>query len=144
MESLTDSIEDKARELLERIADMGGAVSAIEQGFPQGEIEDAAYRYATSVERNDEIVVGVNDFTVDDGPRTPIMSVDPALEAQQRKRLVDLRTRRDAAAVERALGAVAVAAAGDGNLLYPMKDALAALATVGEVSGVLEGVFGRY
>ncbi len=144
IETLTDAIETEARTLLDRVAALGGAVAAIEEGFPQQEIEDAAYRYATHVERGDTVVVGVNRFAVDDEQDTPVMAVDPALETGQRERLARVRAARDEEAVAVALEAVRVAAAGASNLLYPMREALRRMATVGEVSAVLEGVFGRY
>ncbi len=144
VESLTDALEEKAQGLLDRIADLGGAVKAIEEGFPQREIEDAAYRYAMSLERNERVVVGVNDFTVEEEGEIPILAIDPQLERDQRERLADLRARRDGPAVAAALEAVREAAIDGRNVLYPMKDALARGATVGEVSAVLESVFGRY
>ena len=144
LESLTDLVEKEARVLLDRIDALGGAVAAIEQGFPQRAIEDAAYDYANKVERKEKVVVGVNDFLMHEELDTPIMSIADELELQQRRRLDDLRERRDSDVVKEKLVAMAETAASGGNLLYPMKEALTALATVGEVSAALEDVFGRY
>jgi methylmalonyl-CoA mutase N-terminal domain/subunit len=144
VETLTNRIEEEARGLIERIDAFGGAVEAIDVGFQQGEIEDAAYETALAIERGDQTVVGVNRFAGGDIDEPPLLTVDPALEQGQVERLAELRARRDEDAVAAALDGVRIAAEGDANLLYPMKEALAALATLGEVSDVLRGVFGTY
>ncbi|MFQ5555677.1 MAG: methylmalonyl-CoA mutase family protein, partial [Acidimicrobiia bacterium] len=144
VESMTDAVEAAAIRLMERIDDLGGAVRAIEEGFLQREIEESAYRYALELERGDRTVVGVNEFVVEDEEPAAVMPVDPLLEEAQRSRLSELRSRRDEAAVGEALGALSRTASSEGNVLYPMKDALAAFATVGEVSDVLRDVFGTY
>ncbi len=145
VESLTDDIEEEAAALIERIDALGGAVGAIEAGFQQGAIEDSAYAYARGVESGSIEVVGVNRYTEgeDDGV-IPVLSVDPATEADQVKALREHRSSRDQQTVDTELAALTAAAAGDDNLLYPMREALAAGATLGEVSGALETVFGRY
>ena len=144
VETLTDRLEAEAVELIDRIDDLGGAVAAIEAGFQQREIEDAAYRYARSIDDGDTIVVGVNAFVVDEDVDPDVMVVDADLEREQREAIRTRKAHRDAAAVERRLAAVTAAARGEDNLLYPMKDALEAGATVGEISGSLVSVFGRY
>ena len=144
IEALTDDVEAGARDLIAKIDELGGAVAAIEAGFQQDQIEDAAYEAARAIDAANQVVVGVNRFTVDEEPDTPVLVVDPALEQAQTARLAELRAARDAAAVADALGAVRAAAESDANLLYPMKTALQALATIGEISDVLREVFGTY
>jgi methylmalonyl-CoA mutase N-terminal domain/subunit len=144
VEALTDAVETAAMALIDEIDGMGGAVAAIEAGFPQGHIEEAAYREATRLEDGASVVVGVNRYAADaDDPSAPTR-VDPALEQAQTAAVGAVRERRDDAAVVAALDDLRSAARGDGNLLPVMKRALAAMATVGEVSGVLRDVFGRY
>ena len=144
LEWLTDEVERRAGEYLERIDEMGGAVVAIEQGYMQEEIEQAAYAYAKAVDSGEKVVVGVNRF-VDEGAGEPeVFPIDPALQAQQVERVRQLRQRRDNGAVTAALEALGQAARGTGNLLGPMRRALKAEATLGEVSEVLRQVFGVY
>ena len=144
IESLTDEVEAAAVELIRAIDDLGGAVAAIEAGFQSKQIEDAAYRYARDVDSGDAVVVGVNRFVEDEEVVPDILSIDPELERAQCTATAELRANRDQAAVDRALDELDSAARTDGNLLYPMKDALRTMATIGEVSKTLEGVFGRY
>jgi methylmalonyl-CoA mutase N-terminal domain/subunit len=143
LERLTDEVEARARDYLEQIDARGGAVAAIEERFPQGEIEAAAYEAARRVESGDDVVVGVNRF-VESGTPPDIFPVDPDLERRQVERVRALRARRDAARVAAALADVETAARGSANLLYPIREALAAEATLGEVSDALRGVFGEY
>ncbi|UNO40268.1 methylmalonyl-CoA mutase family protein [Streptomyces sp. MST-110588] len=144
VESMTDGVEAAARELMDRVADLGGAVAAIEHGFQKGEIERTAYRIARETEAGERTVVGVNRFALDEEEPYEPLRVDPAVEAQQVRRLEAVRARRDAAAVTGALTALKEAAAGTGNVLYPMREALRAEATVGEVCGTLREVWGTY
>jgi methylmalonyl-CoA mutase N-terminal domain/subunit len=144
VESLTDQVETAALELIAAIDDLGGAVAAIEAGFQTREIEDAAYRYARAVDAGEATVVGVNRFVEDDVARPEVLSIDPELERAQAESLARIRADRDNAAVASALHAVEETARSDGNLLCPMKEALAAMATLGEISATLERVFGRY
>ncbi len=144
VESLTDQVEAAALELIEAVDDLGGAVHAIEAGFQSKQIEDAAYRYARHVDSGEAVVVAVNRFVEDEEVVPDILSIDPELERAQCSALADLRARRDQVAVDEALGALEQTARGDGNLLYPMRQALRAMATIGEVSGTLQKVFGRY
>jgi len=144
IESMTTDIEEQAEALMARVADYGGAVAAIEQGFQKAEIERSAYRIAQQIDSGERKVVGVNAFvTPDDEPYEPLR-VDPAIEQQQAERLAELRARRDAAEVRRRLDEVRRAAAGTDNLLYPLREALAALATVGEACDALREVWGVY
>jgi methylmalonyl-CoA mutase, N-terminal domain len=144
VESMTDDVESAAVELMERVADLGGAVAAIEQGFQKAEIERSAYEVARQIEAGARVVVGVNRFAVEQEDPYEPMRVDPAIGRQQAERLARLRDTRDASVVQTALKAVATAASGTDNVLYPMREALAARATVGEVCDSLRDVWGTY
>jgi methylmalonyl-CoA mutase N-terminal domain/subunit len=141
---LTDDLEDAALDLMGRVEDLGGAVHAIERGFQKSEIERSAYTIAKEIESGDRTVVGVNRFATDDDEPYEPLRVDPAIEENQARRLASLRADRSADAVARALEALRAAASGSDNVLYPMKDALAARATVGEVCDALREVWGVY
>ncbi|MFB7182377.1 methylmalonyl-CoA mutase [Streptomyces sp. NPDC056257] len=144
VERMTDELEAAALALMRRVEDQGGAVAAIENGFQKGEIERNAYRIAQETDGGERVVVGVNRFALDrEEPYEPLR-VDPAIEARQCAALARLRAERDAAAVTAALDALREAAAGTENVLYPMKEALRARATVGEVCGALREVWGTY
>jgi methylmalonyl-CoA mutase, N-terminal domain len=144
VESLTDEIEARARDYIERIDSMGGAVEAIENGWIKQEIEEAAYRIAQGVESGSRIVVGVNKFAGEREEAVEVQALDSDLRRRQLARLGQVRSERDQGNVDRALKELEEAARGNENLLYPMKEALAAYATLGEVSDVLRGVFGEY
>jgi methylmalonyl-CoA mutase N-terminal domain/subunit len=144
VEAMTDEVEQEARELMEKVADLGGAVAAIEKGFQKTEIERSAYEVAKGIDSGERVVVGLNRFRTETEERYEPLRVDPSIEADQRSRLEALRASRDGAAVERHLAALEDAAAGEGNVLHPMKDALRELATVGEVCGALREVWGVY
>ncbi|WP_030779191.1 acyl-CoA mutase large subunit family protein [Streptomyces sp. NRRL S-920] len=144
VESMTDDVEAAALRLMERVEDLGGAVRAIERGFQKGEIERNAYRIARETDSGERVVVGVNRFRLDEEEPYEPLRVDPAIEAGQAARLARLRADRDQRAVDTALAALKEAAKGDANVLYPMKDALRARATVGEVCGALREVWGAY
>jgi methylmalonyl-CoA mutase N-terminal domain/subunit len=144
IESLTEAVEAGAREYLDKIDGMGGAVAAIESGYPQDEIEQAAFAYAKAIDNGEKIIVGVNKY-VDDGGQAPeVFPIDPALQAHQIERVRRVRSERDQAAVDAALADVMAAARGTQNLLVPMKEALRHRATLGEVSDILREVFGIY
>ena len=144
VESLTDQVEAAALALMARIEDMGGAVAAIERGYQKSEIERTAYRITQQQDSGERTVVGVNRFQLaEEEPYQPLR-VDPAIEAQQNERLAKLRADRDDSAVSRTLTALKHAAEGTDNVLPPMKEALAARATVGEVSDALRDVWGTY
>lgn len=142
IEHLTDELEKKAAEIIEWVDRNGGAVSAVENGLVQAEIEDSAYRAAKAAEAGEQIIVGVNRFQADEGGAVPPLTLDPTLEPEQVKRLAHHKADRGDVASE--LEAVRRTAEGSDNLLYPMKAALGAGATVGEVSDVLRSVFGEY
>jgi methylmalonyl-CoA mutase, N-terminal domain len=144
VESLTTEIEDRAVEYINRIDEQGGAVEAIESGWMKGEIEEASYRMATAVESGERIVVGVNKFDAEEERAAELPELDPQLKGRQLERLQRVRTQRDQQSVDAALKALEEAARGSDNLLYPMREALAAYATLGEVSDVLRDVFGLY
>ncbi|MFI6845382.1 methylmalonyl-CoA mutase family protein [Kitasatospora sp. NBC_00085] len=144
VESLTDGVEAAALALMARIEDLGGAVAAIEAGYQKAEIERTAYRVQQETDSGERTVVGVNRFRLDaEEPYQPLR-VDPAIEARQAGRLARLRAGRDSRAVARALGALRRAAEGRDNVLYPMREALAARATLGEVCDALREVWGTY
>ena len=123
---------------------MGGAVAAIEAHFQMDEIEQAAYEYAKSIDDGERVIVGLNKYALDDEPEPNVLAGDPALEQGQRERLAAFKADRDASRIEVVLDDVVAAARGSQNLMYPMKEALRANATLGEVSDALRGVFGLY
>jgi methylmalonyl-CoA mutase, N-terminal domain len=127
-----------------RVSEHGSAVDAIEAGFQKREIGTSAYRVAQEIDSGERVVVGVNRFAMDTEEPYEPLRVDPTIEAAQAERLASLRARRDAGAVERALADLRAAASGTDNVLYPMKEALRAHATVGEVCGTLRDVWGTY
>jgi methylmalonyl-CoA mutase N-terminal domain/subunit len=144
VESMTAEIERRVGEYLARIEELGGMVRAIEQGFPQREIERRAYEHQRAVEQRERIVVGVNDFVAAAEEPVPVAVVDPRLEEEQVQRVRALRARRSAAETARALGALDDAAQGTANLVAPIVGAVKALATVGEIADVLRRRFGEY
>ena len=143
VESLTRELEQQARALMDEVDGRGGAVAAIEAGFTQQAIQDSAYRQQREVEAGTRVVVGVNRFRGGEPP-VPAVKISPHHEQEQVEALRRLRAERDPARVRTALGAVAAAARGTDNLLPPVREALRAYATVGEVCGVLRQVFGEY
>jgi methylmalonyl-CoA mutase N-terminal domain/subunit len=144
VESLTDDVEAAALELMEQVERRGGATRAIESGYQKNEIERSAYRIAQEQESGERVVVGLNRFqSAQEEPYEPLR-VDPAIEQQQAERLARLRAERDQPAVDGALAALRKAAEGSDNVLYPMKEALRARATVGEVCDSLREVWGAY
>jgi len=144
VESLTDAIEDKANGYIEKIDELGGAVRAIELGFQQREIHEAAYAWQRKVEAGEAVVVGVNRFREADDSPPPILKIDARLEREARQRLRKLRERRDDAGVEAALDEVERAARGSENLVPPILDAVERYATLGEISDRLRGAFGTH
>ena len=144
VESMTDDLQAAVLALMTAVEDRGGAVAAIEQGFQKGEIERSAYLVSQQIDSGERVVVGLNRFQVsDDEPYEPLR-VDPAIEAEQGARLAALRADRDQSEVDRALKALQRSASGTDNVLPPMRDALAARATVGEVCHALRAVWGSY
>ena len=144
IEELTEAIERGALDYLKRIDEMGGTLRAIEAGFIQGEIQNAAYEYQRAVESGARIVVGVNRFQMEDGTRIPAFRLDPALEQAQVERLRQVRSSRSQSAVQESLAALTAAARTDQNLMPLILDAAEAYATVGEISDALRTVFGEY
>jgi methylmalonyl-CoA mutase N-terminal domain/subunit len=144
VEALTAEIERRAGAYFAKIEELGGMVRAIEQGFPQREIERRAYEHQRAVEQRERIVVGVNDFVASDEAPVPVAAVDPKLEADQVQRVRALRARRDAAAAAGALRALDDAAQGADNLVVPILGAVKALCTVGEIADVLRERFGEH
>ena len=144
IEALTDELAERASELIARIDELGGAVAAIEQGFVQAEIEASAFRFQTEVESGERVVVGVNAFAEDTGGEVELLQVDPAIERRQCERTARVRAERDGDAAARSLAEIRDAAETDTNLLPPMREALRARCTVGEICGVLRELWGTY
>jgi methylmalonyl-CoA mutase, N-terminal domain len=144
VEALTRELEERALELIEQVDEQGGAVAAIEAGWVQGEIEAAAYRWTKAVEDAERVIVGVNAHVEERGAEIELQRLDPEAERRQVERTRRVRAERDAAGVERALVRVREAARGTENILPPMRDALSALCTVGEICGALREEWGTY
>jgi methylmalonyl-CoA mutase, N-terminal domain len=143
IEALTTRLEEEARRYLSRIDELGGMVEAIEQGYPQREIQNSAYQYQLEIERKERTIVGVNDF-VQDAPPVPVMEIDPEAERAQAERVRRVRRARDAPPHAAALEALDRAARGKDNLVPLILDAVKARATVGEIAGVLRAVWGEH
>jgi methylmalonyl-CoA mutase N-terminal domain/subunit len=144
VEALTDEMERQAEAYFKRIDELGGVIPAIESGFFQKEIADAAFRYQQELEQKRRIVVGVNDFTVDEEEPIEILRIDPRLEAEQAERVRDVRRKRDGAKAANALNRLRKAAAGNDNLMPYILDAVRAYATEGEIMQAMIEVFGTY
>jgi methylmalonyl-CoA mutase, N-terminal domain len=144
IEALTDELEAKAWELIQHIDELGGAVAAVEQGFVQAEIEQAAFRWQQEVESGERVIVGVNSFTEGEEEPIELHRLDPAAEKRQLERTARVRAERNADEAEHAIEAVRDTARGEGNLMVPMREALRARATVGEISNALCEEFGMY
>jgi methylmalonyl-CoA mutase N-terminal domain/subunit len=144
IEALTDELEARAWELIERVDDVGGAVAAIEQGFVQGEIEASAFRWQRQVEEGERPIVGVNVYAAEDGEPIELHRIDPEAERRQVERTARVRAERNAAEAAAGLDAVRAAARGEANLLVPMREALRVRCTVGEICGALRDEWGEY
>jgi methylmalonyl-CoA mutase N-terminal domain/subunit len=144
VEALTDEIEVEILRLMSKVEEFGGATKAIEVGFQKNEIETSAYDYALQIDKGERVIVGVNKFAIDVEEKYEPLRVDPAIGEQQVARLAAIRASRDNTEVARALGAIKKAAESTDNLMYPMKQALAAQASGGEVADALREVWGRY
>ncbi|ERI05921.1 acyl-CoA mutase large subunit family protein [Aneurinibacillus aneurinilyticus] len=144
VESLTDQIEQQVLDYLKKIEDMGGAVSAVEQGYMQREIHEKAYEFQKKVETGEEVVVGVNRFRIEDEKQPELLRVDPSLGKVQRAKLEQLRERRDNDKVNETLKALRNGARGQDNLMPLILDAVRVYATIGEICGVLREEFGEY
>lgn len=144
IESLTDELEKKAVEYIDKIDALGGAVTAIESGYQQREIHNAAYAYQRAVEQERQIVVGVNAFVQDEERRDDLLKIDPALEERQKAKVAKVRAERNQEAAAKALAAVEQAARVGTNVMPPILDAVRAYATLGEISDAMREVFGEY
>jgi methylmalonyl-CoA mutase N-terminal domain/subunit len=145
VEAMTNEIEKRAMEYIEKIDQMGGMIKAIESGYVQKEIHESAYKHQLAVEKGEEIIVGVNKFQIEeDLKQTQILKVDPELEKKQKERLKKLKERRDNEKVKKLLNKIKEVAATDENLFPYVLEAVKAYATVGEISNALREVFGEY
>jgi methylmalonyl-CoA mutase N-terminal domain/subunit len=144
VEALTDELEAKASELIERIDALGGAVAAVEQGFVQDEIEQAAYEFQQAVESGERIVVGVNEFREDEGEPIELHRLNPDAERRQLERTARVRAERNPDEAARTLAEVRRVAKEGGNLLVPMREALRSRGTIGEICEVLREEWGMY
>ena len=144
VEKLTDEIETEAAEYIKKIDEMGGMVRAIEQSYPQREIEQSAFSYQQEIERGERVVVGVNRYAVDEGAEPDTLTVSEESARRQINRLDKVRAQRDSAAADRALIALSEGARGDTNLMPLILEAVQAQASVGEICGCLREVFGEY
>ncbi|MEY3285025.1 MAG: hypothetical protein RIR86_3038, partial [Acidobacteriota bacterium] len=141
---LTDEIERRAFEYIDRIGTMGGMLAAIEAGYVQREIERAAFDYQRGIETEEQIVVGVNRFEIDEDSTIPTLRIDPAIEAAQVARVREVRATRHAATTSATLARVGQAARDGENLMPHLLTAVEAMATVGEIADTLRDVFGEY
>jgi len=144
VEALTADLEREAEEIFAKIDDLGGMVAAIDSGYPQREIQEAAFQYQKEIENRERIIVGQNEFVEDVGEPVDYLYIDDSVEEEQLIRLEEVRRRRDADAVERAVEGVHQAAAGNDNLMPVVLEAVHAYATVGEICGAMREVFGEY
>ncbi len=144
VEAITNALGRQARDYIEKIDRMGGMVAAIDAGFVQKEIQDAAFRYQQEIERKERIIVGVNDFAVRERKARKLLTVDPKIERDQRRRLSSLRRKRDNRAVKASLASLENACRGTDNVMGPILEAVRAYATLGEISDVMRAVFGTY
>lgn len=145
VESMTNSIEAEAWEYIKKIDEIGGAPVAIEKGYIQREIQDSAYKWQMEVEKNNRIIVGVNKFQIEEPPVEGLLRVDASVGELQKKKLADLRAKRDNAAVQAKLAALEAACNDENTNLMPViLDAVRVYATLGEICGVMRKVFGEY
>jgi len=144
IEALTDRIEKQAMEYIEKIDDLGGMMAAIQDGFPQREIQASAYRYQRAIESNDRIVVGVNKFQIDENPQAELLKVDPLTEEQQVDKLKKLRSERDPSAVDATLSRLHDVCISDDNVMPAIIAAVKSYATLGEICDVMRNVFGEH
>lgn len=144
VEDLTDKLCQGAAAVIKHIDDMGGMVASIEQGYPQREIQDAAYATYLAMERDELQVVGVNAFTTEEAPRSDLLRVNPEVEARQKARLAEVRASRSTTQLRQRLDALAQAARGSDNLVPFILDAVRAMGTVGEIADALRSVFGEH
>ncbi len=144
VESLTRELEGRAREYLARIDDLGGAVAAIERGFMQREIQNAAFNYQREIETKQRIIVGVNQFTSIESEPIDLLKVNPELEVKQKQRVARVRAERNGAAAQEAVARVQQAASDGSNLMPPIIEAVRRHATLGEIADAMRRVFGEH
>jgi methylmalonyl-CoA mutase N-terminal domain/subunit len=144
IESLTDEIEKRAEAYIRQIDDMGGALAAIERGFIQNEIQEAAYRYQQAIESKEQIVVGLNDFTIEEELNIERLKIDPAIEAAQRDKVAAVRARRDAGRASELRTQLESAARGSENLMPLFIECVENDVTLGEICNTLRSVWGEY
>ncbi|PLX83188.1 MAG: methylmalonyl-CoA mutase [Desulfuromonas sp.] len=144
VESLTDQIEAKALEYIQKIDDLGGATEAISRGFQQKEIQDSAFAYQKAIESEDQVIVGVNKFTVEEEPPKDLLKIKPEVEIAQKKAIAEVKGSRDQAAVQEKLAALKQASQGTDNLMPYILDAVKAYASLGEICDVMRDVFGEH
>jgi methylmalonyl-CoA mutase N-terminal domain/subunit len=144
VESLTNRLEEGTRDYFRKLDELGGMVKAIERGFPQREILDAAQRYQREVDKRERIIVGINEYTEPDSKPIPILKISPEVEQEQVARLSDLRKSRDAFKMAGALEELQEAASCSDNLMPYLIEAVKAKATLGEICAALKEVFGTY
>ncbi|HKP53491.1 MAG TPA: methylmalonyl-CoA mutase family protein [Chloroflexia bacterium] len=144
VESLTNKLEEEALAYLKRIDDMGGTLAALDAGFQQGEIQDAAFKWQQEVDSGEKVIVGVNRFEMAETPRADLLHVDPALQANQQARLKKLKEERNAEEASAALERLQNAASTEANLMPPIIECVERECTLGEISETLRSVFGQY
>jgi methylmalonyl-CoA mutase N-terminal domain/subunit len=144
IEALTDELESRAWELIERIDELGGGVAAVEQGFVQGEIENAAFKWQQEIESGERVIVGVNKYAAELEQPIELQSIDPAAERRQLERTARVRAERNADDAAAALARVREAARGTENMLHSMREALRVRGTIGEICGVLREEWGEH
>ncbi len=144
VESLTDELEAKAVEYIEAIDKLGGSVPAIENGFQQREIQQAAYTYQQAIESGDQVIVGVNRFASEETEKFDVLKLDPSIEKRQLEKIAAVRARRDEAATQAALAEVTRRAGTEENLMPAIIDAVRAYATLGEISDAMRSAFGEF
>jgi methylmalonyl-CoA mutase N-terminal domain/subunit len=144
VEALTNKMEAEAEKYFERIEQLGGVLAAIDQGFFQQEIADAAYRYQLEIEQKERIIVGVNDYTIEEPKQIELLKIDPQIEEEQKRRVQAVRAKRDNIVCGNRLGALRKAAGTGDNLIPFILDCARAYVTEGEIIQVLREVFGEY
>jgi methylmalonyl-CoA mutase N-terminal domain/subunit len=144
IEAKTKDIEDKAMEFIKKIDELGGAPAAIEKGYIQEEIMDAAYDYQMDIERGDRVIVGMNKYIIKEDAPKDLLKVDPAVGQMQKDKINALKAKRDNAAVTEKLAALKAACSTEENLMPYIVDAVRAYGTLGEICGVMREVFGEY
>ena len=144
VEYLTDEMERRALEYIDRIDEMGGIIRAVEEGYPQKEIGESAYRHQREVEKGERFIVGVNAFKSESVTPIELLKIDDECAREQVERLQQVKAERDQAAVDAALTKVEAACRGTDNLMPPVLEAVKAYATLGEISDVFRKVWGQY